>query len=192
MMFQSAGKVGIRFGAFHEIKKFFPNNPILCGSIAGSLEALLWITPCERVKVLIIKHSKENHPMRTVVGTLYKGGLAQVYRGALPTVVRNGGSIGIRLALFEKINPTIKNAALSGALVGAFTTVLNNPIDVIKSTIQSLENSQKCSTIEQLRLLIKTNNFKSLLFTGLAARMFKISLGQAVIFQTVESLKDSD
>mmetsp|Transcript_10078 Transcript_10078/g.13202 ORF Transcript_10078/g.13202 Transcript_10078/m.13202 type:complete len:259 (-) Transcript_10078:1662-2438(-) len=196
MILQSGGKVGIRFGMYDNVKKLFPGNAILAGVVAGSTEAALWITPCERIKVLVIKHREKEKRFSFILRSLYNGGFTSLYRGAAPTICRNGGTVGFRFMLFEKLKPIVGNAALTGALVGAVSTCLNNPIDVIKSAMQAVDAGKRHSHSNEglgmlgtARNLVQREGLAYMFTAGLKARIFKISIGQAVIFQTVELVK---
>jgi len=90
---------------------------------------------------------------------------------------------------------TALDSLLSGALVGAFTTVLNNPLDVIKSRMQADSqgagtSSRYSSTYHCVRSILRDDGIAGLLFKGLPARLVKISMGQAVIFFTYEHVKN--
>lgn len=75
----------------------------------------------------------------------------------------------------------------SGAITGVISTCLNNPIDVLKTEMQSKNSSFKHeSIISGVKYLVSKKGVSFLFTAGLYARVFKISIGQAVIFQIIE------
>eukprot|EP00924_Labyrinthula_sp_SR-Ha-C_P012761 maker-scaffold_78-snap-gene-0.5-mRNA-1 protein AED:0.01 eAED:0.01 QI:130/1/1/1/1/1/4/1211/252 len=187
MMLQTGGKACIRFYSYDILQTHLGGNKLLSGTIAGCLEAALWITPCERLKILLIKHSNEPKKWNRIVQSLYSSGLRGTYQGTSATVIRNGASVGFRFVLFDFIQPYVNNAAASGAIVGAISTVLNNPVDVIKSKMQA--ETKGVSLVQVSVDLFKREGVLYLFKTGLGARLLKITIGQAVIFQTVDIMK---
>mmetsp|Transcript_12696 Transcript_12696/g.20329 ORF Transcript_12696/g.20329 Transcript_12696/m.20329 type:complete len:113 (+) Transcript_12696:219-557(+) len=79
--------------------------------------------------------------------------------------------------------------------LGAFTTVLNNPIDVVKSRMQADSQGggksapEFRSTWHCITAIKERDGLYGLLFRGLSARLVKISTGQAVIFFIYEHAK---
>jgi len=174
--------------------------------MAGATEAAIWITPSERLKILRQSMVNESKPIHTglvssVQIILKDQGIAGVYRGLWPTVFRNSLSIGLRFAMYGQINRMICawrgskikgfwDPLFSGAFVGGITTILNNPIDVVKSRMQAdsagtgsgrmYKSTSHC--IKAVFVEFGVLGFMS----GLRARILKVSIGQAVIFFTYE------
>jgi len=85
----------------------------------------------------------------------------------------------------------MKNPAVAGSIVGAVSTILNNPIDVIKSEMQARQGHGAFKGIGNcIGQVLKTKGIVHLLFAGMLPRIVKISIGQAVIFQTVAILQN--
>jgi len=134
---------------------------------------------------------------------LREQGVPGLFRGLTATVLRNGISIGIRMVLYSKITKALVDARggtkrawdplVGGAAVGAITTVLNNPIDVVKSRMQADQQGNGAakrfrSTWHCTTSIAVEEGFSGFL-RGIPARILKISLGQAVIFFTYEHAK---
>eukprot|EP00471_Norrisiella_sphaerica_P013477 CAMPEP_0184496410 /NCGR_PEP_ID=MMETSP0113_2-20130426/33890_1 /TAXON_ID=91329 /ORGANISM="Norrisiella sphaerica, Strain BC52" /LENGTH=279 /DNA_ID=CAMNT_0026883021 /DNA_START=10 /DNA_END=849 /DNA_ORIENTATION=- len=214
---QTSGKVGIRFSAFEHFKSLIcavPRTPtkieeFVAGCAAGATEAALWITPCERLKVLRqaqigVKNPLHTSWMSSLLLILRDQGISGLYRGIAVTILRNGLSIGVRFVLYSKIVQDLRARSgsgpkgweplVAGASVGAFTTVLNNPLDVIKSRMQadSQDGSRKpryTSTWHCVKTIMNEEGLLGL-WRGLPARILKISLGQGVIFLVYEHARD--
>jgi len=222
-LIQTAGKVGIRFSAFEQYKiaicadpgRATRNEEFVAGCAAGATEAALWITPCERLKVLRQAQIGVNNPLHTswtksLALIVEEQGISGLYRGLAATTLRNGLSIGIRFALYSQIKEMLEpspgekrkraskggwESLVAGAAVGAFTTVLNNPIDVVKSRMQADSQGggksapEFRSTWHCITAIKERDGLYGLLFRGLSARLVKISTGQAVIFFIYEHAK---
>jgi solute carrier family 25 citrate transporter 1 len=187
---QNSGKVGIRFLVFDQLGgDGDATRKALAGVAAGCVESLLWITPCERLKIMRIQRPAE--PLRLLVRAAWERGL---WAGATPTMLRNGGTVGFRFYTYELVVDRFcgGNAALGGAFVGALSTVINNSVDVVKTEMQRGEASagSRGGMLACARAVARDKGFRHLLMAGLPARMLKISIGQAVIFQVVDALRE--
>jgi solute carrier family 25 (mitochondrial citrate transporter), member 1 len=213
VLVQTSGKVGIRFVAFEKFKSIMPcdangriskSSEFLAGCLAGATEAAIWITPCERLKVLRQAQIGVNNPLHaSLLGSIAlimkEQGLRGLYRGLGATVARNGSSVGIRFALYSKGMSVMKElyggsawwmALVGGASVGAISTIINNPLDVVKSRMQA--DSQGKSSVTKyknslhcLGTVVREGGF-SAMYRGVWARIGKVSSGQAIIFFAYE------
>lgn len=193
-MFQNSGKIGIRFFTYRQLNFLSgggKNYKIISGFASGVIESLVWISPCERIKILRIKNS--NKPIKFIFQSVKTDGYLSLWTGASPTVLRNGLTVGFRFYIYDQLTSKnnefyrINNAALAGAITGVISTCLNNPIDVLKTEMQSKNSSFKHeSIISGVKYLVSKKGVSFLFTAGLYARVFKISIGQAVIFQIIE------
>mmetsp|Transcript_31107 Transcript_31107/g.49819 ORF Transcript_31107/g.49819 Transcript_31107/m.49819 type:complete len:258 (+) Transcript_31107:2889-3662(+) len=188
-MGQTSGKVGIRFFTYRRLSQVAGENAsykAIAGCLAGATEALVWITPTERMKILRIKNP--NKPLKEFAKSIAVEGPRSLWVGALPTVVRNSASVGFRFFMYEKIIGVCNhNAALGGALVGATSTVLNNPLDVVKSEMQARQGNNRFNSVRAcITETIATKGLWHLFTAGLSARILKITIGQATIFWVVD------
>jgi hypothetical protein len=197
-LLQTSGKVGIRFAAFEALKPVVgAHNVVVAGCLAGAIEAALWVTPCERIKVLRqiqVGEASPRHPVSWVASLRRLAGegvVSSLYRGIGPTVLRNGGTVGFRFGahgyLMERLTASIGgkrawHSAAAGAAVGAVSTVLNNPIDVVKSHQQATSSGSMAGLARTLYAQGGVAAFTA----GIGPRLWKISLGQAIIFSSFE------
>lgn len=198
VLLQTSMKVGIRFAAFEFAKPKFTSSDFVAGTAAGAVEALVWIAPTERLKVLRIGSGAE-HPtvwksVQKLVGTQ---GVRGLWRGGGATVVRNSLTNGARFWIVGKMNVGLKEnssvpaewrAGLSGFFAGFVTTVLNNPVDVVKTRMSADcvgDERIYSSNWQCIKVVFKNEGLMG--FTrGMSARLMKISIGQAVIFTVYE------
>mmetsp|Transcript_101628 Transcript_101628/g.180209 ORF Transcript_101628/g.180209 Transcript_101628/m.180209 type:complete len:291 (+) Transcript_101628:12-884(+) len=208
VLVQVAGKGAIRFTAFEQIKSLLQVTPVvptasvdfLAGVGAGFAEAFLWITPTERLKVLrqvdiksgLNRYSSLAGTLRTVAA---EQGFTGLYAGIVATGIRQGSAVGVRFALYGHIKKTIVSdppqiwqPALAGGMTGCVSTLLNNPIDVVKSRIQAQQGKDKeyTGTWHCFRSIVRSEGV-SALYKGVAPRLMKISIGQAITFAAYET-----
>lgn len=207
-MFQCSGKAAVRFYTF----AIFQNlsftfgvdqvlgetaNSLVCGLGAGTVEALAWTTPTERVKVL--KQTSGQQGGQSIVSILQTQGLTGVYRGAVATAMRQSSSVAIRFTMYTPIKSTLISTfapdspkdppawitMLAGGCGGAVSVCINNPIDVVKSRLQGATGSQYSGTLQCFTHILK-NEGVGAFFNGLAARVPRLFLSQAIQFTIYE------
>lgn len=218
MIAQVSLKAGVRFFAFENIKHtlqgFDPDGKnqasvnLFSGLGAGMTEAMVWTAPTERLKVLRQNDINSATPkyngliggLKTVVKEQGIGGL---YAGVVPTMVRQASSVAVRFMLYAEFKDffirrngdgKIKDwqQLLSGAGTGVCSTLLNNPIDVVKSRLQAQDKSSGAApkytgTIDCLMKTVKQDGLPAL-YRGTIPRMLKVSAGQALTFYTYDKI----
>ena len=196
-MAQTTVKVGLRFATYDAVAKAV-GNAVVAGFVAGAVEAVVWIAPTERLKVLRIMRPEENSALLPSLRRLLTDeGVFGLWRGGLAVLARNTSVVGMRFAFYDRIVADLKRVdALppqwipfsAGLLAGGITTALSQPIDVLKSNANSLGPNQAsksyASILSDIWLARGWRGFTA----GLGARMVKISAGQAIIFATFESV----
>jgi solute carrier family 25 citrate transporter 1 len=193
VLFQTSMKIGIRYGAFEQLRNHV--SVPLAGLGAGAFEALIWITPTERLKVLMISTTQENKSFRgALFGTLQSQGVKGLWRGGTATVLRNSSTVGARFWIVEHLKPFLSkinrhqqamNSGIAGFLAGALTTVMNQPIDVVKTRMNADQVGHGKATyngnLDCLRVIWREGGWRAF-SAGFSARVVKISVGQGVIF----------
>jgi len=155
----SMPKAGIRFGLNSIIKdklrdkdgKLTPAKNFVAGLGAGVTEALIIVAPVETVKTKCIEL---NQPfVKGFLHILKTEGLAGVYQGAVATALKQGSNQGLRFMWFNEYKRIVTKEGevpltplmglLGGMSAGCFSTLGNNPFDVVKvsSVIFSLAPS---------------------------------------------------
>ena len=130
-MVQTSVKVGLRFSLFEFIKPKLNGNDFLAGLLAGCFEAILWVIPTERIKILRIEHPKEHSSFFKSLRIMIKN--KTLFVGGVSTIVRNSGTVGLRFFLYDDLNKRIGNSFSAGFVAGLITTTLLHPIDVVKT-----------------------------------------------------------
>jgi len=176
---------------------------LTAGVIAGTVEATAWTTPTERLKVLRqnevgAKNPKYTSIVQTVQVITKEQGVRGIWTGGVPTAIRQGSSVGVRFMLYGQVKGLLckplgqdpNNASdivnlLSGGTVGALSVIINNPVDVIKSSVQSSDT--KAGIVETGKKIFQTSGVSG--FTrGLSARVPRVFMGQAITFSVYERI----
>jgi solute carrier family 25 citrate transporter 1 len=144
----SIPKAGIRFGLNSVIKDKLRDEKgnltvaknFLAGLGAGVSEALIIVAPVETVKTKCIELN-----MPFVAGfkhILKTEGIGGVYQGAFATALKQGSNQGLRFMWFNEYKRIVTNdgqkpttpliGLLGGMSAGCFSTLGNNPFDVVK------------------------------------------------------------
>lgn len=182
-MIQTSVKVGLRFSLFEFVKPKLNGNDLVAGLIAGCLEAILWVIPTERIKILRIEHPNQHSSTIKSLSILIRN--KTLFVGGVSTILRNSGTVGLRFFIYDDLNRKLGNSFLAGFVAGLITTTLLHPIDVVKTQMMR-------GNVQGEKPLFKSN-FDCAIKTfqagggkayraGLSARILKISTGQAIIF----------
>ncbi|OLQ06885.1 Succinate/fumarate mitochondrial transporter [Symbiodinium microadriaticum] len=206
VLVQVAGKGAIRFTAFEQFKFLLqycvpkPSVDFLAGIGAGFAEAFLWTTPTERLKVLRQNDIKSGlNRYSSLVGSIRTvatdHGIRGLYAGIGATGIRQASGVGVRFALYGHVKsalttdpPQMWQSAVAGGITGCCSTLLNNPIDVIKSRIEAQDGNTKeyTSTLQAFRKIWQQEGALAF-YKGVAPRLMKISIGQAITFSAYEA-----
>ena len=144
----SIPKAGIRFGLNSVIKEqlrdgngnLTPAKNFVAGLGAGVSEALIIVAPVETVKTKCIEL---NLPfVKGFKQILANEGMAGVYQGAVATAMKQGSNQGLRFMWFNEYKRIVTNdgekqltplmGLFGGMSAGCFSTLGNNPFDVVK------------------------------------------------------------
>ena len=206
--FQAAGKAAIRFYAYELVCQFVdmlgidraknPNISALgCGMLAGVTEACLWTQPSERIKVMQQAAAAGDGVAMGSLATAKKlvaeQGFKSLYVGTVPTALRQSSSVAIRFCLYENIRGRFESSGLHPSLVsflaggtgGAISVIANNPIDIIKSKVQS---GAKGTLGDIVSATLKERGVMILLDSSLQVRVPRLFLSQAIQFTVVDAL----
>eukprot|EP01086_Lenisia_limosa_P011048 TRINITY_DN36181_c0_g1_i1.p1 TRINITY_DN36181_c0_g1~~TRINITY_DN36181_c0_g1_i1.p1 ORF type:complete len:292 (+),score=33.47 TRINITY_DN36181_c0_g1_i1:98-973(+) len=166
------------------------------GLIAGVGEAIFAVCPMETVKVMMIADQRREipqyrglvHGIRSMVS---EQGFRGIYRGLAATIVKQGSNQAIRFLLFNEYRKFITgdtssklpvhHSLLGGAVAGMSSCVVNTPVDVIKTKMQSMESSMYNSTIDCIQQTFRNQGARGF-YRGLVPRLSRVCLDSALIF----------
>lgn len=200
----SIPKAGIRFGLNSIIKDLLrdpagnltPGKNFLAGLGAGVAEALIIVAPVETVKTKCIELN-----MPFVSGfkhILATDGLKGVYQGGLATALKQGSNQGLRFMWFNEFKAFVTNngerpmtpllGLLGGMSAGCFSTLGNNPFDVIKTRMQGTKAKQYKGTLDCFAQIVRNEGVASL-YAGVVPRLARVVPGQGIIFMSFETIQ---
>ena len=199
---QVAGKVSLRFTIYEQLRNKLKNDKgnisntqnLIAGLASGAIEALIWTSPTERVKILQQNSVKYISTINVIKNTIKSDGPLGLYKGTVQTIYKQSLSVGSRFWLYNLIKDylnqdgkkiTSYQTVFTGALAGGLSTTFNHPFDVVKSRIQS--NTDKGSTFSVMNNIYKKEGMNSL-FAGLSPRFFRVALAQGITFYIYESI----
>eukprot|EP00490_Sorites_sp_Unknown_P001126 CAMPEP_0114683928 /NCGR_PEP_ID=MMETSP0191-20121206/58445_1 /TAXON_ID=126664 /ORGANISM="Sorites sp." /LENGTH=311 /DNA_ID=CAMNT_0001965855 /DNA_START=61 /DNA_END=993 /DNA_ORIENTATION=+ len=150
-----------RWGAYTNLTQIFRDpdtgklsqmNNVICGLGAGICEAVCAVTPVETVKTRVTDDQRRGTgnykgSADAIVKIMKSEGPMGLYRGAFPTILKQGTNQAVRMplqvAIFgvismgdesKKQNPLLNGAA--GFLAGCGSVLLTQPQDCVKSRMQ--------------------------------------------------------
>ena len=199
---QVAGKASLRFTLYEKIKNSFKDKNgkvsnsknLIAGLSSGAIEAMVWTSPTERVKIIQQKSQKYISTQNVISNILRNNGIQGLYIGTVPTIYKQSLSVGSRFWMYNLIKEffekdgqkiTSSQTVFTGALAGGLSTTFNHPFDVVKSRIQS--NTNKGKTFQIMKDIHQKEGIFSL-FSGLSPRFYRVAIAQGVTFYIYESI----
>lgn len=178
--------------------KLSPFMTTICGLGAGITEAVCAVTPVETLKTRLTDDQRRgtNKYKGTVNGfftILKEEGPLGLYRGAIPTILKQGMNQAVRMPLQVQImaiivfgddslkqNPIYNGAA--GFLAGCGSVVLTQPQDCVKSRMQGEEAKKLYSGTVDCFLKMAKNEGPAAFFAGAIPRMVQVGMTSGISF----------
>ena len=186
-------------------------NLFLSGVIAGLVQSSI-VCPIELVKTRMqlqgqgesYKHviRNKNAMYSSSVDCIRKiyrtGGIRACYRGMVPTLAREGPSVGVYIALYHKLcaffskNPEdlhklgVGYLLLAGRIAGSSSWIITYPIDVVKSRIQGdiIHGQQYKGMLDCFQKILHSEGFQGY-FRGMGTTIVRASPVNAATLATV-------
>lgn len=189
-------RASVRFYTYNYFNDFFDNNDkknnminLGAGLFGGAVEAFTVMTPAEVIKVKSIKNPDVKSSY--IIGDiLKKQGFRGLYQGTLPTVFRQSTTQGFSFLAFNITKPIYEKninssvaSLLAGMTGGMFAVALNNPIDSIKTQIQSSNNKE--SFVKNIKSIYHQYGIKGFYKGGLF-RMTRVAPLHGITFLTYD------
>lgn len=203
----SIPKAGIRFGLNSVIKdalrdpqtgQLTPAKNFVAGLGAGVSEALVIVAPVETVKTKCIELN-----MGFLEGfrhILKHEGIGGVYQGAFATALKQGSNQGLRFMWFNEFKSYVTNQGekpmtpilglLGGMSAGCFSTLGNNPFDVVKTRMQGTKASQYAGTLDCFQQILTKEGIGAF-YAGVVPRLGRVVPGQGIIFMSFETIQNA-
>ncbi|KAI9373214.1 mitochondrial carrier domain-containing protein [Aspergillus egyptiacus] len=208
-------KAGIRFVAFDTYKSLLQDEngkisgpgTVIAGFGAGFTESLLAVTPFESIKTQLIDDRKSANPrMRGFIhgsGVIFRErGIRGFFQGFVPTTARQAANSATRFSSYtmlkqmaegyvapgEKLG-TASTFALGG-IAGLITVYVTQPLDTVKTRMQSLEagRNYKNSFVCAARIFRDEGIFT--FWSGAVPRLARLIMSGGIVFTMYEKSMD--
>jgi solute carrier family 25 (mitochondrial citrate transporter), member 1 len=206
----SIPKAGIRFGLNAMIKdalrnpetgKLTPGQNFLAGMGAGVTEAIIVVAPVETIKTKCIQL---NLPFLTGMKHIIKtdGIVRGIYQGAIATALKQGSNQGLRFMWFNEYKRIITKdddtkslsplyGLVGGMSAGCFSTLGNNPFDVVKTRMQGMEaKTLYKNTLDCFQQIYYKEGIAAF-YSGVIPRLGRVVPGQGIIFMSFETIQQT-
>ncbi|CCU75720.1 mitochondrial tricarboxylate transporter [Blumeria hordei DH14] len=204
-------KAGIRFVAYDQYRTMLQDangnisrsRTVMAGFGAGLTESLLAVTPFESIKTTIIDDRKRATPrirgfLHAIPVIARERGLRGFFQGLAPTTARQAANSAVRFSSYaflrqwaqSYVTPGEKLGTLStfgiGGVAGFITVYATQPLDTIKTRMQSIDargvykNSFTCAS------MIVSNEGIMTLWSGALPRLARLMLSGGIVFTMYE------
>ncbi|CAE8595519.1 unnamed protein product [Polarella glacialis] len=196
-----------RWGAYTNLTQMFrdektgqlsPLNNMMCGLGAGICEAVCAVTPVETVKTRVTDDQrrgtgKYKGSADAIVKILKEEGPMGLYRGAFPTILKQGTNQAVRMPLQVQIftviamgDSTKKQSPLyngaAGFLAGCGSVLLTQPQDCVKSRMQSESAKELYKGTMDCAMQMMKNEGPAAFFAGSVPRCVQVGLTSGISF----------
>ncbi|KAH8688879.1 putative mitochondrial tricarboxylate transporter [Talaromyces proteolyticus] len=214
-------KAGIRFVAFDKFKSLLQDadgkisgpRTVIAGFGAGFTESLLAVTPFESIKTQLIDDRKSANPRMR--GFLHgskiiakERGIRGFFQGLVPTTARQAANSAVRFSSYTTLKqfaqgyvaPGEKLGTLStfaiGGVAGLITVYATQPLDTVKTRMQSLEARKNYKNSLSCAVKIVKEEGVFTLWSGAVPRLARLILSGGIVFtmyeKTMEGLDKFD
>lgn len=208
-------KAGVRFVAFDQYKQMLSNSDgtisgpmtVVSGFLAGATESLLAVTPFESIKTQLIDDRKREKPR--MKGFLHGSGLIfreqgvrGFFKGFVPTTARQAANSAVRFSAYTSLKqaaqsyvaPGEKLGTLStfaiGGVAGIITVYATQPIDTVKTRMQSIDSKGHYKNSIDCAVKIFKNEGFFKLWSGALPRLGRLVFSGGIVFAMYEKTMD--
>jgi solute carrier family 25 (mitochondrial citrate transporter), member 1 len=161
------------------------SKQFLAGMGAGTIEAVVAVTPMETVKTKLIQ---SNQTLIPGVATIWReSGVTGFYQGVLATVLKQSSNQGLRFMFFNKYKDLMTDegktklhplsSLAGGMMAGCFSTLGNNPFDVVKTQMQGRDAHMYRNTLDCFVKLFESEGLIGF-YKGVVPRLGRVVPGQ--------------
>ena len=114
--------------------------------------------------------------------------------------VKQGSNQGLRFMWFNEYKAWVTNngqtpmtpilGLLGGMSAGCFSTLGNNPFDVVKTRMQGTQAARYQSTLDCFVQIVRNEGIASL-YAGVVPRLGRVVPGQGIIFMSFETIQQA-
>ncbi|KAI1147928.1 putative transport protein [Nemania diffusa] len=207
----NAAKAAIRFVSFEQYKRLLadadgrvsgPRN-VLAGFGAGVTESLLAVTPTESIKTTLIDDRKAARPrlrgfLHAVPAIARERGVRGFFQGLVPTAARQSANSAVRFGSYTSLKQLAESYTAPGeklgtvatfgigSVAGAITVAVTQPLDTIKTRMQSIEARQVYGNSARCAALIFRHEGVATFWSGALPRLARLVLSGGIVFTMYE------
>ncbi|KAL1983088.1 hypothetical protein VTN96DRAFT_501 [Rasamsonia emersonii] len=212
----NALKAGIRFVAFDTFKSLLQDEngkisgprTVIAGFGAGFTESLLAVTPFESIKTQLIDDRKSGKPRMR--GFLHgskiiaqERGIRGFFQGLVPTTARQAANSATRFSSYTTLKqfaqgyvaPGEKLGTLStfaiGGLAGLITVYVTQPLDTVKTRMQSIEARKNYKNSFACAARILKDEGITTFWSGAVPRLARLILSGGIVFTMYEKTMEA-
>jgi len=208
-------KAGVRFVAFDQYKQMLSNSDgsisgpmtVVSGFLAGATESLLAVTPFESIKTQLIDDRKRPQPrMRGFLhgsGVIFREqGVRGFFKGFVPTTARQAANSAVRFGSYTSLRQAAQSYVAPGeklgtaatfaigAVAGTITVYATQPIDTIKTRMQSIDAKGHYKNSIDCGIQIFKNEGVLKLWSGALPRLGRLMFSGGIVFAMYEKTMD--
>ncbi|GAM43590.1 hypothetical protein TCE0_060f18523 [Talaromyces pinophilus] len=208
-------KAGIRFVAFDKFKALLQDEngnisgprTVVAGFGAGFTESILAVTPFESIKTQLIDDRKSANPRMR--GFLHgskiiwqERGIRGFLQGLVPTTARQAANSAVRFSSYTTIKQFVQGYAAPGeklgvlstfaigGVAGIITVYATQPLDTVKTRMQSLEARKNYKNSFACFAQIVKNEGVLTLWSGALPRLARLIMSGGIVFTMYEKMMD--
>ncbi|RYO81184.1 hypothetical protein DL766_007722 [Monosporascus sp. MC13-8B] len=207
----NSAKAAIRFVSFEQYKRLLADDEgkvsgarnVIAGFGAGVTESLLAVTPTESIKTTLIDERKRANPrMRGFLDAIpviaRERGIRGFFQGLAPTAARQSANSAVRFGSYTSLKqlaesytaPGEKLGAIAtfgiGSVAGAITVFSTQPLDTIKTRMQSIEARRVYGNSLRCAALIFRQEGVLTFWSGALPRLARLVLSGGIVFTMYE------
>ncbi|KAI0104334.1 mitochondrial carrier [Nemania sp. FL0031] len=211
----NSAKAAIRFVSFEQYKRLLadsdgrvsgPRN-VLAGFGAGVTESLLAVTPTESIKTTLIDDRKSAKPrlrgfLHAVPVIARERGIRGFFQGLVPTAARQSANSAVRFGSYTSLKQLAESYTAPGeklgtvatfgigSVAGAITVAVTQPLDTIKTRMQSIEARQVYGNSVRCAAMIFKHEGILTFWSGALPRLVRLVLSGGIVFSMYEKSMD--
>ncbi|TKA24209.1 hypothetical protein B0A50_05973 [Salinomyces thailandicus] len=204
-------KAGVRFVAFDQYKAILGDGEggisgpmtVVAGFLAGATESLLAVTPFESIKTQLIDDRKRPQPrMRGFLhgsGVIAREqGMRGLFKGFVPTTARQAANSAVRFSSYTSLKQMAQSYVAPGeklgtaatfgigGMAGIITVYATQPIDTVKTRMQSLDaKGHYKHSIDCGVKIVRDEGFLKL-WSGAVPRLGRLIFSGGIVFAMYE------
>ncbi|KAK0659438.1 putative tricarboxylate transport protein [Cercophora samala] len=211
----NSAKAGIRFVAFDQYKKMLADadgnvsgpRTVIAGFGAGVTESLLAVTPTESIKTTLIDDRKSAKPrlrgfLHAVPIIARERGIRGFFQGFVPTTARQAANSATRFGSYTALKQLAESYTAPGeklggvatfamgGIAGLITVYVTQPLDTIKTRMQSIEAKQLYGNSFRCASIIFKQEGVLTFWSGALPRLARLIMSGGIVFTMYEKSMD--